>query len=381
MTAISKTIRGWGVQLPLPKVFDVTVHYEPSAHFRFTRKIRNDFDDLAREHAQSTWLLGSHGGKARMQTDIQGIGLATRLEVGRLSLREGRQGDLLRSAFHLCKEAGERGLSSGMIERLLVRFPKAVLREKERDQVRKAYGEVFGGEACSFLAIDPGQLELGHCAVYQTIVQFMREDGRFHSAHRDSIETLLRHLHQEVGRYENHKFYVLPRKEAEAVPHIEFVYTGEERDRSIEAYVEGYTDIRPVFVDSDAFQAQREAYVGLKAYERASRRFGGISILQGDLVRHLSPNQVGVLYLFFDEQMQPEVGRYIGWNELQKRQEKSNLISKSARFSPTFLDAVLETLVRDQFLLSSGDSYALYPGFSHFNHVSFYPLGQFGKGS
>ena len=83
--------------------------------------------------------------------------------------------------------------------------------------MRKAYGEVFGGEACSFLAIDHGQLELGHCAVYQTIVQFMREDGRFHGTHRDSIETLLRHLHQEVGRYEDHKFYVLPRKRAEAV--------------------------------------------------------------------------------------------------------------------------------------------------------------------
>ena len=102
----------------------------------------------------------------------------------------------------------------------------------------------------------------------------MREDGRFHSAHRDSIETLLRHLHQEVGRYENHKFYVLPRR-AEAVPHIEFVYTGEERDRSIEAYVEGYTDIRPVFVDSDAFQAQREAYVGLKAYEKGQSALWG----------------------------------------------------------------------------------------------------------
>ena len=131
MTAISKTIRGWGVQLPLPKVFDVTVHYEPSAHFRFTRKIRNDFDQLARDHAQSTWLLGSHGGKARMQTDIQGIGLATRLEVGRLSLREGKQGELLRSALLLCKEAEERGLSSGKIERLLVRFPKAVVSEKK----------------------------------------------------------------------------------------------------------------------------------------------------------------------------------------------------------------------------------------------------------
>ena len=379
MTAISQTIRGWGVQLPLPKVFDVTVYYEPSAHFRFTRKIRNDFEELARDHAQSTWLLGSHGGKARMQTDIQGIGLATRLEVGRLSLREGKQGELLRSAFLLCKEAEERGLSSGKIERLLVRFPKAVIREKERDQVRSAYSEVFGGSTCSFLAIDPGQLELGHCVVYQTIVQFMREDGRFHSAHRDRIETLLRHLHQEVGRYENHKFYVLPKKKLGAVPHIEFVYTGEEHDRSIEAYVEGYTEIRPSFVDSKTFQIKRHAYVGLKDYERASRRFGGISILQGDLVRHLNPNQVGVLYLFFDEEIQPEVGRYISWEELQERQRKSKLISKSARHSPTFLDEVLETLVRDQFVLSSGDSFALYPGFSHFDHVSFYPLGQFGK--
>ena len=32
--------------------------------------------------------------------------------------------------------------------------------------------------------------------------------------------------------------------------------------------MEGYTDIRPVFVDSDAFQAQREAYVELKAREK-----------------------------------------------------------------------------------------------------------------
>ena len=88
---------------------------------------------------------------------------------------------------------------------------------------------------------------------------------------------------------------------------------------------------------------------------------------------------MGVLYLFFNEEIQPEVGRYIGWDELQERQGKSKLISKSARQSHTFLDEVLETLVRDQFVLSSGDSFALYPGFSHFDHVSFYPLGQFGK--
>ena len=77
-----------------------------------------------------------------------------------------------------------------------------------------------------FSPLIPGNSSWVTAPVYQTIVQFMREDGRFHSAHRDSIETLLRHLHQEVGRYENHKFYVLPRKGVKAVPHIEFVYTG-----------------------------------------------------------------------------------------------------------------------------------------------------------
>ena len=99
MTAISKTIRGWGVQLPFPKVFDVTVHYEPGAHFRFTRKIRNDFDDLARRHAQSTWLLGSHGGKKLACRRIYRALGWLRGGVGRLSLREGRQGDLLRSGL------------------------------------------------------------------------------------------------------------------------------------------------------------------------------------------------------------------------------------------------------------------------------------------
>lgn len=380
MTAISHTIRHLSGQIiSMPKVFDITVYYEPSAHFRFTRKIRNDFDELASKHAQSTWLLGSHGGKARMQTDIQGIGLATRLEVGRLSLREGKQREQLHSAFELCKAAGELELSSGKVERLLVRFPKAVLREKERAQVRSAYHEVFGGPPCSFLSIDQSQLELGQCVVYQSIVQFMREDGRFHSAHRDSIEVLLRHIHQEVGRYENFKFYVRPNKVEGAIPEIAFVYTGEARDRSVEAFVEGYTEIRPAFVEPAQFQQERSQYVGLKDYERASRRFGGIGVLQDDLVRHLSPNQVGVLYLFFDENMQPEMGRYFGWDELHRRQSISPHIGKSARFSPTFLDAVLETLVRDRFLVSLGHTFALHPGFHHFDHVSFYPLGQFGK--
>lgn len=379
MTAIAQTIRQWGDSLSMPKVFDITVYYEPSAHFRFTRKIRNDFDELARLHAQSTWLLGSHGGKARMQTDIQGIGLATRLEVGCLSLREGSQLQQLKSALELCRVAGEQGLSSGKIERLLVRFPKAVMRARERQHVHRAYREVFASPACSFLALEPGLLELGHCSSYQSIVQFMREDGLFHSSHRDAIEVLLRHLHHEVGRYENHKFYVRPSAVAGAIPEIRFVYTGDSRDRSIEAYIEGYTEIRPDFVGREEFQDQRASYIGLKDYERASRRFGGIWVLQDDLVRHLTPNQVGVLYLFFDSDLQPETDQYLSWDELHRRQASSPHIGKSARLSPTFLDAVLEALVRDNFLVKSDNSFAFYPGFVDFEHVSFYALGQYGK--
>ncbi len=379
MTAIKQTIRQWGDRLPIPKVFDITVHFEPSAHFRFTRRIRNEFDELARRHAQSTWMLGSHGGKAKMQTDIQGIGLATRMEVGKLSLREGRQQQLLASAFALCKSASEQGLSSGGVERLLVRFPKAVVRTKEREHVRRAFVEVFGASSCSFLAIDPGQLELGHCTTYQSIVQYMREDGLYHNKHRDRIEVLLRHLHQEVGRYENFKFYVRPQAVEGKIPEISFCYTGAECDRSIAAYIEGYTEIRPHFVPGDEFQAEREQYVGLKDYERASRRFGGIWVRQNDLVRYLTPNQLGVLYLFFNGEMQPEEGRYLSWDELHARQGKSRVISKSARLSPTFLDSVLDPLLRDGFLLGSGDSFALYPGFADFEHVTFYSLGEFGK--
>ena len=77
----------------------------------------------------------------------------------------------------------------------------------------------------------------------------MREDGRFHSAHRDSIETLLRHLHQEVGRYETTNFTFCPVKGWRPF-HISNLFILAKSEISIEAYVEGYTGIRPVFVDS-----------------------------------------------------------------------------------------------------------------------------------
>jgi hypothetical protein len=323
-------------------------------------------------------MLGSYGGKARLQTDVQGIGVATRMEVGRLSLRRGRRRSLVQSAFELFREACDRGLGSGPVERILVRFPYASARPVERELIRQAYREAFG-EDCAFLSCEQNLLELGHCTVYQSAVQYLREDGLYHSAHRDDIEQVQRQLHREVGRYENHKFYVRPSKGEEPVPDLAFCYTGERSDRTVEAYIEGYTEVRPEFVAPDVFQRDRAQYISLKDYERASRRFGGLWILQGDLVRFLPPSQIGVIYLFFDEDLQPDLDSYFSWEQLRALQQASKYIDPSLRKSPTFLDMVLESMVREGFLDHREGSYRLVPGFSQFQHVTFYQLGAYAK--
>ena len=361
-----------------PTIYDFTAHCEPSAHFKFSRRVRRDFDVLAGEYAQSTWMLGSFGGKARLQTDVQGIGVATRMEVGRLSLRRTRRKGLVQSAFELFREACAKGLGSGPVERILVRFPDACDRPLERELIGQAYAEAYG-EQCTFLSCEQNLLELGHCTVYQSVVQYLREDGLYHSAHRDGIEQVQRHLHQEVGRYENHKFYVRPEPAAGPVPALVFCYTGASSDRGVEAYMEGYVEVRPEFVAPADFNRERSRYVRLKDYERASRRFGGLWVLQSDLVRYLSPPQIGVLYLFFDEDLQPQMDVYFSWENLRDLQGRSARIDPSLRHSPTFLEVVLEGMVRSGFLEEREGAYKLAPGFADFQHVSFYALGEYGK--
>ena len=379
MTVVSQVFKSVSENVPKPKVFDITAYFEPSAHFQYNRRIRNEFDELAKSHAKSTWMLGSHGGKARLQTDIQGIGVATRLEIGRLAFLEGSQKPLIQNAFELFHEAQEHELVSGGIDRLLVRFTKADQRPREREYIRQAFSEAFEGEECSFLNREQDLLELGHCVVYQTVVQYLREDGLYHSAHRDRIETVRRHLQQEVGRYENHKFYVRPQPIEGGIPNLEFCYVGQNQDRRVEAFMEGYTEEKPIFVSTEDFQRQREAFVGLKDYEEASRRFGGLWVLQEDIVRYLFPQQVSLLYLFFDENLQPELGRLFNWDELHLRQQASRFIPKAMRQSQTFLEMVLEGLVRNEFVVAAEDTFRLREGFEDFKHVAFYQLGDFRK--
>jgi hypothetical protein len=360
---------------------DLVAYYEPSAHFQFSRRVRNEFDQLAREYSRNTWLLGRYGGRPNMQTDIAGIGIASRVEIGRLVLREGSQHELLRSALQMFRECQDRELASGAVSRIVTHFPKADERPRERTAIRRAFVEVFPEEGeCTFLGAEQDTLELGKCVAYQSLTQYLREDGIYHSAHRGRIDKVQRHLHQEVGRYENHRFFLRPERPADgAVPAIAFCYTGDAPDARVEAFMEGYTGEKLVFVPAERYQAERDAFTGLEDYERASRRFGGKWILQGDVVRLLMTQQVSVLYLFFDSALQPELERGFSWDEIYARQRASRFIARASRNSQTFLEMVLEGLERNGFLEVTGERFALAPGFADYHHVTFYQLGEYHK--
>ncbi|MCA9645094.1 MAG: hypothetical protein KC492_30600, partial [Myxococcales bacterium] len=295
------------------------------------------------------------------------------------SLRGGSQMRLIESALRLFRESDERHLASGPISRILVHFKRCDERQAERDLIRQAFATVFDGANCCFLNYERDQLEIGQAVSYQSLVQYLREDGPYHSSHRSRIEIVQRHLQQEVGRYENHHFFVRPVLVEGGIPQIEFVYTGEYRDRKVEAFVEGYTEEKPIYIEPAAFRTQRATFVELKDYERASRRFGGVWVLQRDIVRLLLPQQVAVLYLFFDEQLFPEVERAFTWEQLYERQRMSPHIPAASRNSQTFLDMLLEGLALTRFIVREGDTYQLGPGFDQYQHVTFYQLGDYSK--
>lgn len=369
------------MEKPQPIVFDIVAWYEPSSHFKYTRGVRKAFEEMAREYTRSTLLLGRFGGRPVMQTDIQGIGVATRVEIGRLSLLKGHQQALIKGVFDMFRDCMGRELVSGPLERMAIHFSKADSRGSVRDSIRQAFSEAFG-EECSFLAPDvdqPDYLLVGHSVDYQTLIQYLSEDSLYHSAHRGRIEKVSRHLNQEVGRYEKHRFHVAPVRADGGIPALSFCYTGEEPDRRVEAFMEGYTGERLSFVERDSFQAERHRYLGLKDYERASRRFGGLWILQSDMARFLSQLEVGSLYLFFDEDLRPEMGRVFTWEELFARQISSSRIDPASRNSQTFLETVLESLACKHFISEEGDGFRLDEDFGRYQHVTFYELGEFRK--
>ena len=378
MTVLTDTVKNGvkALSTRAPAVFGLTAHYEPSAHYKFTRKVRRNFDDLARQYTRWTMLLGKFGGRPVMQTDIRGIGVASRLEIGRLVLRGRDQHQQLVSAFEMFKACQDHDLASGPVDRVLTYVPRADENAARRETLRRAFHTAFDHD-CAFLAIDRDQLEIGYCVAYQSLPQFMREDGLYHSAHRGRIEKVQRHLQQEVGRYENLRFYVRPTAVDGEIPELTLCYTGSGPDRLAEAYVTEYTEEKGVFVPEEDVEREREQFVELEDYERASRRYGGLWILQDDIVRFLKPSEVSILYLFFDAQGQPECDRPFRWPELFERQRQCAHISLGTRNSETALTVALQSLERKRSITVDGGEVRLAPGFERFQQVSFYQLGEY----
>ena len=68
--------------------------------------------------------------------------------------------------------------------------------------------------------------------------------------------------------------------------------------------------------------------------------------------------------------------RILNWKELFARQRLSPYINRASRNSQTFLEMVLEKLVRHGFVEKKG-GFSLSPGLQNFKQVSFEELGEY----
>ncbi|NQT41618.1 MAG: DNA polymerase/3'-5' exonuclease PolX, partial [Planctomycetes bacterium] len=125
--------------------------FEPSAHFQYNRRIRNEFDALAKNHAKSTWMLGSHGGKARLQTDIQGIGkdlaekATTLVETGSLPMLDELLQSIPESVLAILRVPGlGPKKAAALYNELKVTSLDELRRVCENEQVRQLKG--FGAK-------------------------------------------------------------------------------------------------------------------------------------------------------------------------------------------------------------------------------------------
>ena len=362
-----------------PAVFDLAAYFEPSAYFEHNRGKRKQFDGLVQPYKRSTWMLGRYGGTPRLRTDLQGLGVATRIEVGRLAWSPKQRRDQLSNAFGLFLEAQRTGLASGPVDRILADFSQAASQPNERHYLSQAWTDTFGGADCAFLARTENQVELGQCVVYQPLLQYLREDGVYHQAHRRRIEAVGRHLQEDVGRYENHRFFVRPIAVPQGVPLIHFCYTGPTADPVVEAFVEGYTGEKLAFVGPETFQREQATFVSLKDYERASRRFGGLWVQVGDMVQRLAPELLALLHLFLDPDLKFDLDRTFSWETLVQRQCTWPQIDRAARQSGTFLEGGLEGLVRSGLVQQREGGFCLHPDFPFLRQVYFYSLGEHRK--
>ncbi|MAE61085.1 MAG: hypothetical protein CMJ49_06985 [Planctomycetaceae bacterium] len=365
--------------LPIkPQVYDLVAHYEPRADFALSAGIRTAVRQLAKRYTRATWMTGAHAGRPTMHTDMKGISVGTRIEISRLALRPKSRVALVADIFRLFIEAAEKGIASGPIERLAVRFPRAAKRAEARKPVREAFEEVFGSTCC-FYRVDPHSLLIGRAVIHQPVINHLREDGPYHSDHQPRVEKVQNELNRQPGRYEGYRYFVELLFTPGQHPEVTFCYSGEKPDRLIEVTMRQKTEEHLVFLPSREVEADPDRFVSLSDYDHGARRFGNVAFMQEGLIRWIDREWLPLVYLFMDDNFQPMMDQTYTWGELFKRQQHSDFAPRASRGSSTFLDLCIEQTTDRNLVVRDGKSYRLHPGFLEAQHVTYYQLGQYDK--
>jgi hypothetical protein len=365
----------------LPKhvqVYDLAAHYEPRSDFALSARLRHDIKDLARKYGKPAWMTGAYSGKPTIHTDMKGIAIGTRIEMSSLITKPVQRQSRVADVFRCFVEAEERGISSGPIARMTVRFDHADRRVDLRVPIKEAFEEVFDSTCCFQFQFN-NYLRIGRAVVHQGLVSHLREDGPYHSDHQPRVEKVRNELHRQPGRYEGYRYFVEPLFTPGEHPEVNFCYSGARPDRLIEVTLRQKGGEELKFLPESEVNADPGRFVSLTDYDLGARRFGNLWVMQEGRLRKIDRVWLPLVYLFMDEEFQPILDRSFSWEELYDRQRSSDFAPISSRQSTTFLDICIERLRERRMILRDSGRYRLHPDFLNIEHVTYYELGEFDK--
>ncbi|MEE2913219.1 MAG: hypothetical protein VX745_00955 [Pseudomonadota bacterium] len=362
-----------------PQVYDLVAHYEPRSDFSLTHSIRAAVKELGQEYRGSTLMTGAHAGTPVIHTDMRGISIGTRLEISRLAIREKDRQPLVAEVFRMFQEAAERGIASGPIDRMTVKFPNAERKPDARQPIHDAYEEVFDSPCCFQRMQDPHTLRLGRAVVHQALIHHLREDGPYHSDHQPRVERVHSELGRRPGRYEGYQYFVEPIFTPGKYPEVVFHYSGDEPSRIIEVTMRQKSEEELQFMKPETMRTDPSRFVSLMDYDQGARRFGRLWVMQEGLLRRLDREWLPLIYLFMDDDLNPMLDVTFTWEELYERQRLSPYVPRAQRFSSTFLDICIERLSERFLVLQEGGRFRLQSVFNDVQHVTFYELGHYDK--
>ena len=376
-----KKVQAKGFSL-LPKnfqVYDLAAHYEPRSDFALSARLRHDVKDLAKKYGRPAWMTGAYSGEPTIHTDMKGIAIGTRIEMSSLITKPSARQSRIADVFRCFVEAEERGISSGPIARMTVRFDFADRRVDLRAPIQEAFEEVFGSQCCFQFQFN-NYLRIGRAVVHQHLIHHLSEDGPYHSDYQPQVEKVRNELHRQPGRYEGYRYFVEPLFTPGQYPTIKFCYTGPAPDKLIEVTLRQKGGEELVFLTEAEIAADPQRFVSLNDYDLGARRFGNLWVMQEGMLRKIDRVWLPLIYLFMDENFQPILDRTFSWEKLYERQRSSDFAPISSRSSTTFLDICIERLRERRMILREKDNhYRLHPDFLKIEHVTYYEIGEYDK--